>query len=190
MEKSMTKKNGEATKTVDESLDEAALKLARETLTGDIRDVILNDMKERKTSLPWNMRNEAQQEEIISQIARLAESVVSRTVRIVAAGGRKTISASLDKITIKDGIKAEIALSKYDEQRHLLTDSVGSSVQIVIADPEIYQGERSPVFASPDQSSILDHDPDTGEVKNDGDIPSFLDKRKKKNDGDEAGASA
>ena len=150
--------NGAAEPKEPNELDEAALKIARETLTGDIRDIILNDMKERKTSLPWNMRPEAAQQDAIDQVTRMAQSVVERCVKIVAAGGRRVIHAHLAKVTVKDGIKAELELSKSDEQRHQLMDSVGASVLVVITDAEIYEGERAPVFAAKDQKSILDGD--------------------------------
>lgn len=162
----MTKGKNEQTNTAEkpeaDSLDDRALKIARETLTGDIRDIMLNDMKDRKTSLPWNLRNEAAQQELIDQVTRMAESIVTRTVKIVAAGGRRTIQAHLKKITVTDSIKAEIELSKMDQQRHDLIDATGASVLIVVADAEIYEGERAPVTAKPDQKPMFD--PDTGEI--------------------------
>lgn len=158
----MTKKNGHANPATEvDELDEAALKIARETLTGDIRDIILNDLKDRKTSLPWSMRKEAEQEEVIASVTRLAEGIVARAVKIVAAGGRKTIHARLKKVTVQDDIQAVLELSKADQQRHELIDATGASVLVVVADSEIYEGEREPAFASPDQSSILDGDDDS-----------------------------
>lgn len=143
-------------------LDEAALQIARKTLTGDIRDIILNDMKERKSNLPWNMRKEAEQNEVIAQVTKLADGIVTRAVRIVAAGGRKTISAHLKKISIQDDIQATLELSKSDESRHQLIDATGTHVLIVVADPEAFKGEKKAVFASKDQSDIID--PETGEI--------------------------
>lgn len=162
----MAKKNGTTEPTQEEILDAAALKIARETLTGDIRDIILNDLKDRKTSLPWNLRGQEAQQQTIDQVTRFAEGVVERCVKIVAAGGRKCIRASLTKVTVKDEIKAELELLKSDEQRHQLMDSVGASVLVVIADTEIYQGEREPVLATKDQKAMFD--PNTGEIKDGG----------------------
>lgn len=181
----MTNTNGAAPEKTDiELLDEQALKIARETLTGDIRDVILTDMKDRKTSLPWSMRKQAEQEEVIAQVTKFAEGIVSRVVKIVAAGGRKTIQAHLKKVTVQDEIPAVLELSKSDQQRHQLIDATGASVLVVVADHEIYQGERALIFATPDQSSIVDHDPETGEVK---EIPEFL---RRKKGGGKAGEAA
>ncbi len=140
----------------DESdLDERALRIARETLTGDIRDIMLNDMKEKKSNLPWNMRSEAAQTAIIDQVTRMAESIVTRVVGIVAAGGRRTIHATLAQLTVKEGIKGVIEVSQFDEQRHLLMDAVGSRVQIVVAEPESFTGERKPVPIIQDQKSLI-----------------------------------
>lgn len=161
--KSNGKTNGAADSTDEmDDLDERALKIARETLTGDIRDLILTDMKDRKTSLPWNLRNQEAQQEAIDQVNRLALGIVERVVKIVAAGGRRTITAHLKKVTVSDGIKAELELSKMDAQRHELIDATGSAVMIVVADASLFEGEREPVTASPDQKPIFDED--TGEL--------------------------
>lgn len=149
-----------AAATAENDMDARAMKIARATLTGDVRDIILNDMKERKTSLPWNLRTEDQQAELIAQVTSMSLSIVERVVEIVAAGGRRTIRANLTKITIKDGIKAEIELSKQDEQRHELFDSQGSMVMIVIADAEIYEGDRKPVTIEGPQKEMFDEDGD------------------------------
>lgn len=151
------------TDNAEQKLDERAMTIARDTLTGDIRDIILTDMKDRKTSLPWNLRGEEAQQQIIDQVTRFAEGIVTRAVQIVASGGRKVIRAQLTKVTVKDGIKAELELLKSDEQRHQLMDSVGTSVMVVIADPEIYQGDREPVTPTRDQPEIFDSE--TGEIK-------------------------
>lgn len=153
----------EKTKTADDELDERAMRLARETLTGDIRDIILNDMKDRKSTLPWNLRSEAEQTEIIDHVARLSAGIVERVVKIVAAGGRRTIHASLKKVTVTDAIKAEIELSKADQQRHELIDATGASVLIVVADAEAFTGERDPVAINKEQGELID--PETGEIK-------------------------
>lgn len=158
--------------------DERALEVAQETLTGDVRDIILNDLKNLKTSRPWNERSQGEQEMMVTHVTFIAAHVVARVVEIVAAGGRKTIKAMLGQLTVKDGIKAVLEISKYDEQRHELMDIVGSPVLIVLADPAQYEGARAKVEIKKDQTSILDaaavqpeaaktdtaHNPETGEI--------------------------
>lgn len=148
----------------DKEMTQRAAKIARETLTGDVRDIILNDMKDRKNTLPWNLRGEAEQAVLIDQVNRMSVSIVERVVEIVAAGGRRTIRAQINKITIKDGIKAEIELSKSDEQRHELFDSQGAMVLIVIADAEAFEAERVPVIINKPQSEMFE---DGGDAKKD-----------------------
>lgn len=162
-------------------LDEAALKIARETLTGDIRDLILTDLKDHKSPLPWNLRGEEAQREVIERVTNFADGLVSRIVRIVAAGGRNVVQATLAKMTVKDGIKAELELSQFDQQRHRLMDAVGASVMVVVADTEVYQGEREPVTPLKDQPEMFD--PESGEIQepDPDEIPKHLDRRSKRN---------
>lgn len=157
MTQSAAQKKEEEEEKQEQEMTQRAARIARETLTGDVRDIILNDMKDRKNTLPWNLRGEAEQAAVIDQVNRMSLSIVQRVVEIVAAGGRRTIRAQLNKITIKDGIKAEIELSKSDEQRHELCDSQGSMVLIVMADAEAFEGERAAVRITPSQGDLVDN---------------------------------
>jgi hypothetical protein len=131
-------------------------RLARETLTGDVRDIILNDMKDRANALPWNLSGEKEQQEVIEHARRIAEHLVHRVVEIVAAGGRQVIQAQLEKITIKDGITATLELSQHNEQRHRLYDAQGSTVMIIVAEKEPFEGERAPVAINRPQKEMFD----------------------------------
>lgn len=153
-----TKQPAQTQPQTEAQLDARALRLARTTLTGDIRTLILTEMKETKSNLPWNMRPEKEQQEMIDRVTAFAEFIVERAVNIVASAGRRTIPAMLTQISVKDGIKAMIEISQIAEQRHLLMDSVGSPVHIVIADPAEFTGERRPEHPTPDQTSILPDD--------------------------------
>jgi hypothetical protein len=139
---------------------ESAQKIARETMTGDLRDVLLNFLKHEKNPLPWNMQTEDQQSALIEKVTHSCQVAVERAVKTIAADGRKAIVCMLDKVTVKDGIQAVLKLSKEDEQRHSLIDSQGSTVLLVVADIEAYTGERKAALPEPNQNSLPMDDED------------------------------
>lgn len=138
----------------DETLD-AATELAAETLTGDLRDFILDRLKHEQSKAPWHQRSEADQREAVFQVEQAVRRAVTQAVEIIAGHGRRTIKATIEQITIKDGYKAVLTASKHDENRHHLADAQGATVLIVVADPEEFTGERAEVTISPDQASLL-----------------------------------
>lgn len=66
-------------------------------------------------------------------------------------------------ITVKDGIKAVLTMSKNDPNRHGLMDAQGKSVLIAIADAEDHMGDVAAVRGTPDQRAMdlgHEYDPD------------------------------
>ena len=158
------KQNGHAATIADDKIADAlhaaealrleAIDLATETLTGDVRDFILNRLRHEQNKQPWHMRSEADQRDTVHQVESAVRDVVSRAVELIAARGQKAIKATLTQVTFKDGIKATIELSKHDECRHALADATGGRIVIFVADPEEFEGERAEVEITPDQGDL------------------------------------
>lgn len=139
-----------------------AADIAAETLSGDIRDFLVDRIK----NLPkvWAEMTETEQTDIIYAAVDAGTSLVRKAVAIIAKDGRPTITAHLDKVTVKDEIQAVISLSKSDELRHALVDSQGQSVLIVVVDADNYIGQRGdlkadakpPEPAEPDDGPLFD----------------------------------
>ena len=125
-----------------------------ETLVGNVRDFLLDRLKNDQDGRIWSQRPELEQEMVIGDAGRSAEWLVGRLVEIVAAGGHDVINASVDKVT-NDGkvIKAQLSLSRMDEMRHALVDATGGMAMIVIVDKEQYGGADD-VTVEPDQGSL------------------------------------
>ena len=135
----------------DSALD---LDLAAETLTGDLRDLILDTLRNEQDKRPWFERSEVQQREAASRIEQATHAWVRKAVELIAAGGRHTIKATIEQVVVKDGIKAVLTMSKFDKLWHNLVDAQGSAVLIVVADSEEFEGERKPVEIRPDQPNL------------------------------------
>lgn len=126
--------------------------LASETLTGDIRDAMLDRIKALKK--PWAQMSEADQRDLVHGLNSAAFELVRGAVEIIAQDGRTVIRASLESATVKDGIDAKIHLAKSDPMRHELLDAVGSLVLIAIASTDPYRGERKPAETDPDEPPL------------------------------------
>lgn len=130
--------------------------LAVQTLSGDIRDFILDRLRHEHSPVPWMSRSEAEQRDTIDSVTLAAERVVRETVRIIAGDGRKAMVGKLLQVTVKDGIKAQIELNRHDELRHELMDAEGMQVLLVVADVSAFIGERAEVKVKPDQHDWID----------------------------------
>lgn len=135
--------------------DAAAIDIAADTMTGDLRDFILDRLKHEQSKRPWHERNEADQRDTVHAVESAVRAAARQAVEIIAAGGLKTIKATIEQVTVKDGIKATLTMSKFDEHRHNLIDATGTTVLIVVADPEDFTGEREPVEITPDQPELM-----------------------------------
>ena len=130
--------------------------IARETMTGDLRDCMLDFLKHEKNPLPWNMQTEEQQRNAIEKVTAAVKHSVEKAVAIIAADGRAVIQATVDQVTVKEGIKAVLSLGKTDPLRHDLVDAQGDVVLVVVANKDAYEGERKAALPDPDQRPLLD----------------------------------
>ncbi|MBY0355684.1 MAG: hypothetical protein K2Q12_08160 [Rickettsiales bacterium] len=135
-----------------ETTDIDNISLDSGTLFGDVRDVLLGHIK--ALPKPWPQMSQSEQEDAIERACSLSRDLIKRVVHIVASDGRHTIVANLDKVTIKDGIQAQVTLSKADPNRHILIDCTGQAVLIVLADATDFDGQKEEALADLDQPSL------------------------------------
>lgn len=145
----MTKKKDDTfSENIDQSID-----LAVNTLSGDIRDFLLDRVK--NLGKPWPAMTEQEQRDQIYAAKDAAERLVRLTAELIAAEGRKALVGKLVKVSIKDKIQCQVDFNKEDEMRHELIDSQGFSVLLVVADAEPFTAERAPAEPTPNQSDLL-----------------------------------
>lgn len=129
------------------------LNLATETLTGDIRDFLLDRVK--RLGKPWAAMSEDEQSDQIHAAKEAAQLLVKRACEIIASSGKRAVIGKLVKVAIKDKIQVQVDFSREDEQRHELFDAQGHTVSIVFADSQPYTGERGPAEPTPNQGDML-----------------------------------
>src|SRR5690606_30910002 len=97
----------------NESID-----VAEETMAGDLMSFLRDELKAAPDV--WQKMSEEQQENVIYRAENRVLTAVKKAVQIIASADRPTISATVESVTVKDGIKAVLTLPKYDAQRHEL----------------------------------------------------------------------
>lgn len=102
----------------------------------------------------WPKLSKAKQDDVIERLRKRVISSVQTAVHLIASESRVTIAAELEQVTIKDGIKAVLTMSKSDPNRHTLTDAQGKSVLIAVADAEDHMGDIAAVRGEDDQRAM------------------------------------
>ena len=131
--------------------------IAKETMTGDLRDILLDILRNHSKS--WNELTEDEQRTLAADVQERCEFVVAKAVNVLAADGRPVIEGHLEQVTVKDGFKAVITMSKEHALRHSLVDAQGFAVLVVVTDADQYKGERAPAEIDPNQRKLpVEHD--------------------------------
>ena len=128
------------------------------TLTGDVRDLILQEMRDAKDHRPWTERNEDDQDAMIDRADRFATSLVAKIVREVAILGRPSVTVQIKKWEVGDALKIA-AEGVVSEQNATTLLHGGKIAHIVFGDIDDFKGERAEIKAVPDQGD-LEYDDD------------------------------
>lgn len=169
----------------EKDLDRRNIIVSMNTLSGDLRDFVLERLKWDKSPLPWDVQSEAAQKDIIERVTDYSTRFVEKAVTMIAASGRPVMVGTLKKAQAKDTIQTQIDFVKSDPLRHELFDSVGQSVLVVVSNSDPFIGSRGDVKINPDQSKMYleseqelldepgdDEPPDGGEPDPDAPEPS------------------
>ena len=134
-----------------ENISTETLELATATALGDLTVALVDEIK----ALPnvWPKLNEYEQLCVINRAKSSCTELIKKLVNLIAADGRETITADLEQITAKDGIKALLKLTRFDKHRHALLDAVGKPLLLIVADHEQFLGGEEPT-PDPDQREL------------------------------------
>ena len=130
-----------------------AVTLAEETLTGDVRDVLLTHIRTMQD--PWSKMSEEAQQDKIDAIEACAEDVVRRAVAIISRRGFEVIHVNIADFTVKGGeVKGKFGALVSEQNVVSLSDHQGKSALIVLTDYSDFFGEKAPAVADADQPDL------------------------------------
>lgn len=150
----MTKKDSKAQAAVAATLPNAAAQFAADELAGKLLHMCVAQLESLKN--PWSMTSEANQEIAINAMREGIKEATHSAVMVIATQRAQALRATVEGVNFKDGIKATLSLSKVEPGRHDLADAEGSTVLIIIANPEQFTGGTEKVTPQPDQKSLLE----------------------------------
>ncbi|TXN38968.1 hypothetical protein FV232_00995 [Methylobacterium sp. WL30] len=141
--------------TAHTSLQAAAVaQLAAETLSGDVRDVLLTQV--RGMQIPWSQLSEKDQQWRIEAIQKLAETVVRRAMTVVAHQGFTHLDVRIaTKGKFGDGGIELTANAPFTVDNMMrLAEHKGGSAILVLTEVGEFFGQRRAARAEPDQRAM------------------------------------
>jgi len=128
-----------------------------ETLTGDIRDVLLTHV--RGMEKPWSMHSEDEQREKVYAMTEAAGSLVRRAVQTIAHRGFPHITVNLGKFTVDKGVKIEVGAAHTVENIEKLAVHGKGMAVMVLCEASAFFGEQQPAAVDKDEPGLpLDED--------------------------------
>lgn len=134
--------------------------IARDTMVGDLHDAALSWIK--TFDKPWAKMPQSEQQTVIDSVTRQARAMVAKALEIIVADERPSITGTIESMTVKDGLKVVLKCLNSESNLMALGTHQGAPVYIVVADSEVYAGEKSPAKADPDQRDLIPSNGDTG----------------------------
>lgn len=137
--------------------------MAAETLSGDLRDVMLTHIRSMET--PWSKMSERAQSDKIYAISHACETIVRRAVAIIAARGAEPVFGRVTKFTVKDEIKAELVCASSVGNIEKVAENISQPAIVIFANPDVFMGEKAPASADPDEPGLpIDEDEEDGDL--------------------------
>ncbi len=134
--------------------EKQTLNFARETLTGDIRDFLVDRL--RNFPKVWANMTEAEQEAEIESATYAAENLVNNAIKLIATDGRQTVDARLEKITISKSCELKITTNICNIES--LTPCLNNAILLVTGGVDEFRGERAPCKADPDEPELFNQE--------------------------------
>lgn len=125
---------------------------AAENMCTSLMEVCLMNM--RTLPKPWQQMPKKQQDEVIDSLRSSIREAVETAARLIASNDQLTVVGTLEQITIKDGVKAQVIIKK-DEPNFLeLVNAVSKEVLIVCANNAVYDKDFDDIEGEDDQRAL------------------------------------
>lgn len=124
-----------------------------ETLGKDMLEMLLGEF--RRSPKPWAELTETQQNDLIVGFKARVRGTVRASLYTLWSLNYPACPATLGKVSFSDDISVTVKVAKKSEHRHALADAAGTSVMVVIADPEKWLQDLDRVKANADQGDLF-----------------------------------
>jgi len=104
---------------------------------------------------PWHKLSEAEQDRIIQKLDFDTKKLIRHSITILESGiERVVVSAGVDQVVFKDGVKIVLKVPAHEEKRHELADAQGHIVKIVLIEENDTLNSDGLPTAEPDQNNL------------------------------------
>jgi hypothetical protein len=148
-------KNNDDDERIDPSyfgIETEPFSLQAETLSGDIRDILLGHL--RTIKVPWAMLNQDEQSDKIEVITNCAQDVVRRALAILIKGGFPALIVEVGAYKVDKGVEVKVQAPATVENITLLAQHGKGTAVLILAEAADYYGERSPAVPTKDQPDL------------------------------------
>lgn len=128
------------------------LEFAQTELSGRLLQIVVSSLDKLKT--PWAHTSEKNQEIALNAMRQQIDQAVVQCVMVINSERKPRLNATVESVTFKDGIKATLTLDKNTDGRHSLADAAGSTICIILANPEQFTKGGEKVKPAPDQKQL------------------------------------
>lgn len=112
----------------------------------------------------WQSLPEQQQQRALDRMGEQIGNATKMAARRIVATGQPSITATLQQITVKDGVKATLLFDRAEEALDALMHRVGSNLVLVLVDPNDYQRGVDEFIADADQPELPLEEPNQGDA--------------------------
>lgn len=132
---------------------------ATDSLGKSLMRVLLDHIR----SLPeqWHKISERRQEELLESLGDSVHAAVQHGARALMAAGFPHVAATLDSVTIKDGVKATVIFDRSEADIDAISHQVKRQLVLVLVDPETYGQGVYDFEADADQPGLPLEEPPT-----------------------------
>lgn len=124
-----------------------------ETLGKDMLEMLLGEF--RRSPKPWAELTETQQSDLLAGFKARVRGTVRASLYTLWSLNYPACPATLGKVSFSDDISVTVKVPKKSEHRHALADAAGTSVMVVIADPEKWLQDLDRVKTNADQGDLF-----------------------------------
>jgi hypothetical protein len=138
--------------TMYHQMDDDSIKL--DTLSGDIRDVLLGHFRNQPKSWPEMAADD--QRMVANAFTAAANELVRKVVQVFTSYEFPRAVVTLGEVKIKGekGIEAKIGCPNIEHYRSILGQHVGQNIMVLMVDSETFMNSRAPVKIEDDQPDL------------------------------------
>jgi len=137
------------------------IEFAEHELGGKLLQVVVAQLEGQRK--PWNELPEDTQAIALNAMTQAVDAAVHEAVRIIATDKRSSMSATVESVTFKDGVKAVLSLLK-GPAAHDLADAEGHTALVIVGDFGKFTEGGGKVEPEPGQGRLPLQPPATGHI--------------------------